>query len=303
MEYFVLQRLQRADLNALVTLSVLLEVRSTTEAADRLAKTQSAVSHTLRKLRATFNDDLLIKQGKSFELSTRARALQPVLEKMLSEIDTLITEPEGFSPEYSQREFRVAAPNFYAGSIAGLSERVRSYSEKLSLHLLAPSQHSFSELLENQLDLLIAPTVQHYPGSIRRYNFQTVDWCVYASVGHVVSNRTIRRQWDKWPHVQVHTGNTSRSPVDDALASKGINRKIALRLPDFVTAMAAVSRSQSLLFTAPGKPLEAFAGTMQLKVLRCPLPLPEIPMSVYTSKIRGQRADVDWLLEQVLVGG
>src|SRR5438876_262183 len=55
--------LRRFDLNLLVVFEVLMAELSVTRAAERLGRTQSAVSHSLARLRAERGDPLLIKGG------------------------------------------------------------------------------------------------------------------------------------------------------------------------------------------------------------------------------------------------
>ena len=55
--------LRRFDLNLLVVFDVLMTERSVTRAAERLGRTQSAVSHSLSRLREQFGDPLLVKGG------------------------------------------------------------------------------------------------------------------------------------------------------------------------------------------------------------------------------------------------
>ncbi len=55
--------LRRFDLNLLVAFDVLMIERSVTRAAERLGRTQSAVSHSLSRLREQFGDPLLVKGG------------------------------------------------------------------------------------------------------------------------------------------------------------------------------------------------------------------------------------------------
>jgi len=55
--------LRRFDLNLLVVFDVLMIERSVTRAAERLGRTQSAVSHSLSRLREQFGDPLLVKGG------------------------------------------------------------------------------------------------------------------------------------------------------------------------------------------------------------------------------------------------
>ena len=61
------------DGNTLRTFLTVLDEASVTRAAERLGVSQSAVSHTLDKLRATFNDPLFIRVGRGIEPTARAR--------------------------------------------------------------------------------------------------------------------------------------------------------------------------------------------------------------------------------------
>ena len=51
------------DLNLLVTFEVLMRVGNVTRAADELGRTQSAISHSLSRLRDQLGDPLLVKAG------------------------------------------------------------------------------------------------------------------------------------------------------------------------------------------------------------------------------------------------
>src|ERR1043165_3802957 len=51
------------DLNLLVALEFLIREKNVTRAAARLGVTQSAMSHTLNRLRAHFEDPLLVRKG------------------------------------------------------------------------------------------------------------------------------------------------------------------------------------------------------------------------------------------------
>ena len=59
--------LRRFDLNLLVVFDVLMLERSVTRAAERLGRTQSAVSHSLARLRDQLGDPLLVKGGRHME--------------------------------------------------------------------------------------------------------------------------------------------------------------------------------------------------------------------------------------------
>jgi hypothetical protein len=67
--------LRTLDLNLLKTLDALLDERSVTRAAARLALTQPAVSGMLNRLRDYFDDPLFIRAPHGIVPTTRAEAL------------------------------------------------------------------------------------------------------------------------------------------------------------------------------------------------------------------------------------
>ena len=71
------------DLNLLVTLDVLLEIRNVTATAERVGVTQSAVSHRLARIRDFFDDPLLVSAGEDLVLTPKAEALRTPLRVAL----------------------------------------------------------------------------------------------------------------------------------------------------------------------------------------------------------------------------
>jgi len=67
--------LARIDLNLLVYLDVLLREGSVTRAAERLNITQPAMSNGLRRLRALFDDPLLIRTSEGMRPTARATGI------------------------------------------------------------------------------------------------------------------------------------------------------------------------------------------------------------------------------------
>ena len=72
------------DLNLLVVLRELLQTANTTVAARRLGRTQSAVSHALRRLRFVLKDPLFIRVAGTFRPTSFAESLEPAVSEILS---------------------------------------------------------------------------------------------------------------------------------------------------------------------------------------------------------------------------
>ena len=65
------------DLNLITALSALLEHRSVTVAARHVGRTQSAMSHSLTRLRDHFHDPILVRDGWTMQLTPFGERLRP----------------------------------------------------------------------------------------------------------------------------------------------------------------------------------------------------------------------------------
>ena len=83
--------LRRFDLNLLVVFDVLMVERSVSRAAERLGRTQSAISHSLSRLRSQFGDPLLVKGGVRMQPTAFALDLIEQARPMLSGIQRALS--------------------------------------------------------------------------------------------------------------------------------------------------------------------------------------------------------------------
>ncbi len=86
-------RFDKLDLNLLVTLDALIELKSVSSTAEHLNLTQSAVSGALKRLREYFNDELLARDGRSMVLTGKAQQLAPAIRAILLQVRSTITNP------------------------------------------------------------------------------------------------------------------------------------------------------------------------------------------------------------------
>tara|TARA_R110000850_G_scaffold42902_7_gene110041 strand:+ start:1393 stop:2298 length:906 start_codon:yes stop_codon:yes gene_type:complete len=98
------------------TFLAVLEEGSVTKAAGRMRVTQSAVSHTLDKLRVIFDDPLFIRDGRGITPSAKALSLREPIEDILRSFEALSHEGE-FDPSQGPVEFTIATNDFPLGFI------------------------------------------------------------------------------------------------------------------------------------------------------------------------------------------
>lgn len=106
-------RLSRFDLNLLIVFEALMEERSVSRAADRLALSQPATSNALGRLRALLGDPLFVRTPGGMEPTVRALQLATPVRRALEDFAQAL-EPAEFIPAAANRVFRLALNNHAA---------------------------------------------------------------------------------------------------------------------------------------------------------------------------------------------
>ena len=104
------------DGHTLKTFLAVLEEGAVTKAAGRIGVTQSAVSHTLDKLRTVFDDPLFVRDGRGIAPTPKALSLRAPIEDILRRYRSL-SDQKSFDPKRGPIEFTVATNDFPLGLI------------------------------------------------------------------------------------------------------------------------------------------------------------------------------------------
>ena len=102
------------DLNLLIALRALLEEANVTRAGDRINMSQSSMSSALSRLRTQFNDELLVRVGRDYELTPMGQLLLPQLQRTLPLIERALRSEGEFDPTTSDRKFRLMLTDYSA---------------------------------------------------------------------------------------------------------------------------------------------------------------------------------------------
>ena len=103
--------LRSIDLNLIPVFEAAYEERSLSRAAERLAMTQSAVSHALTRLRVLFKDQLFVRQARGVLPTPVADRIYAKLHRSLALTREAVTDRRGFDPKTSERHFAITIPH------------------------------------------------------------------------------------------------------------------------------------------------------------------------------------------------
>lgn len=291
--------LSAVDLNLLPPLEALLRRRNVTRAAADAGLSQPAMSRALGRLRDLLGDPLLVRQGGGFVLTPFAEALVPQLATALEELQGLFSRPV-FDPRAETRAIRLVASDIHtvllvpplaarlARQAPGVTLRVEAYSPELPLRMT-----------RGEVDLTFAVTGAHLPPGAISAPIARDSMVVAMRRGHPASGGPLTLAgYARLGHVAVSLFGDGQSMIDSVLAAEGLERRIALTTPSFVTALAAVAAGDGV--TAVSRTLAArFVDGLDLHLAAAPFPGADYEMTLVWANHRGGDALLAWLRDQI----
>jgi DNA-binding transcriptional LysR family regulator len=149
------RQLSRIDLNLLLTLQVLLESHSVSEAARQLHLTQSAISKALARLRLQFDDPLFLRVSKGLVPTPFARRLQRPLHDWLETAAGLFVH-EHFDAATWQGEFSLVAHDYlHVTLVPQLLVLLREEAPRVTLRVQSQYSQQLDGLATGELDFVL----------------------------------------------------------------------------------------------------------------------------------------------------
>ncbi len=160
------ERLRDVDANLLLALHALLEERNLTHAGNRMTMSQPAMSGALARLRKHFDNELLVRSGRGFELTPLAEELRPLVTEAVESAEALLGNQREFDPSSSTKQFDVSMSEY---AMTVLSEpltrllRERAPGCSVSFDSVPVSRDQFESQLMRR-DLIVVPLGFDLPG-------------------------------------------------------------------------------------------------------------------------------------------
>lgn len=298
--------LNRADLNLLVLFEAVLQERHVGRAAARLNLSPSAVSHGLGRLRQLLSDPLFLRTPKGVVPTDRAAELAEPIADILARVRTVVSTAEPFDAATSARRFTIGAPDGVSAVILPLLlETLRRYAPGIDIgvrQLLPPRpvsklehawQPGLDDLDARATDIAIIPT-HEVPARFTAEILYGEDFVIACRAGHPYAKNPTLQRFCQMQHLLVSLTGDAHGFVDEALAKRGMARRIALTVPNFMMALAVLAETN--LIAALPKQLVAMHGArFGVVSTKAPMPLPNDPIRAVASKAAMMDAGVAWL--------
>ena len=261
------------DLNLLKVFDALLDERSVTRAADRLALSQPAVSGMLKRLRDSFDDPLFIRTQHGIVPSNRALEMAEPVKRALAEVEGLL-QPLVFEPSNADLTLAISATDYALQAVVlPFIHAVRKLAPGVRISTLPQNDRKMSSMFEQGvLDLALITPETTPPDLHSRYLYDERYVCALrkdhpdAKDGQISLDRFCALD-----HVLMsYVGGAFRGVTDKALEKLGRRRRVVLSVPSFLV-LAKALRSSDLIAVVPER---LFLDDPTLALLDPPVDIP-----------------------------
>ncbi|ELP5728011.1 LysR family transcriptional regulator [Vibrio vulnificus] len=287
------------DLNLLVVFSYLYRYRSVSVAAEKSFVSQSAMSHSLNRLRGLFDDVLFVRKGHKMEPSERAHQVAPQIHQLLSVISGELLAKQPFSPQAFDGVCRIGMTDYAEFIFAPkLYDAIRQQAPKAQVSFINVNRNNYVSLIEQEkLDVVIGsiPTLDEQFESERLYTERHVCLCDGTQVD--ISAMTVAK-FAAIEQALVSPDGQLSTQVDKLLASQGLSRRVTVASRNFLTIRSLLSH-RALIAIVPERMALAQGFDDRLTSFEPPIEVADFDISLVWHSTTGNSEKGMWLREVI----
>jgi DNA-binding transcriptional LysR family regulator len=267
------------DLNLLVTLDVLLTEGSVARAARRLRLSPSAMSRALARLREATGDPLLVRAGRGLVPTPRAQELREQVGPLVCSAQAVLRPAEAIKLQELVRTFTVRTSDGFVENFGpALLARITREAPGVRLCFMQKPNKDSTPLRDGVVDLETGVLGKAAGPEVRVQALFRDRFIGVVRAGHALGKGKITpARYAALQHVSVSRRGLDKGPLDEALAAHGLERRVAIIVGGFATALA-LARSTDLIASVPERHTANLRSGMHSFAL--PVPTPEITVSM-----------------------
>jgi DNA-binding transcriptional LysR family regulator len=288
------------DLNLLRVFDAVMTERHVGRAAEKVARSQPAVSNAISRLRSKLDDPLFIRAPNGVTPTPKAeelwREIGPAIDALRAS-----TEKQRFDPGKVVGQLHIACTDFESTLL--LSQILRTLKKSapaINVIFIPGSATASQAALQNSNADIALGFLPASNSAIRSRILFEDSFCVAMHKKNPLARKQIElRNYVKADHLLVSPPGDRRGVVDEILAARGLSRRIALVINHFHLIPDALAASD-LLATASEKLMSHFGPASGLVLRPPPLTLPPIQIGMYWHRRSDADQRLSWLRKLLL---
>jgi DNA-binding transcriptional LysR family regulator len=287
----------KLDLNLLRVLTALAEQHSVSAAARQLAMSQPAVSSALSRLRASLGDPLFVRTARRMEPTPRALALLAPARAALSIVDHEIVPPQGFDSATSNKRITIALSDI--GEMVFLPKilkRLQAEAPAMTVRSVTMPVAQLERGLElGEVDLAVGYFPDLKGNNFFQQRLFSHGFVCLLRTGHPLkADKLTAKQFMSLGHAVVNAEGRSQEVFDRFLQKRGVQRRVVLNTPHFMSLPAIISQSD-LVATVPLAVGVWFSATARVRMARPPFAPPKFDLKQHWHRRVNNDPQSRWL--------
>lgn len=292
-------RFERLDLNLLVALDVLIELRSVSKAAVQLSLSQPAVSAALNRLRDYFEDELLVTSGRGMLLTPKAEELRAPVREALIFIRSKIATPASFDPRTASRRIVLCGSDYSYDTL--LSEVIRRTAREapgLTFDFVPIDWRASERLERGEIDLYLTISAYVLPDHPRETLWEDEHCLICWSEGKFA--RSISEQeFAEAGHAIAYFGPDRQPSIAERhYQDLGIQRRVEVKLPNFSSLPLAVIGTDRVA-TIHRRHARHYERFLPITIHDLPVRLPNVVGEIQWHRLRARDQGIAYMLDVI----
>jgi DNA-binding transcriptional LysR family regulator len=235
---------------------------------------QPAVSVALAKLRHQFGDPLFVRTSEGMVPTSLGQGLVRPVRNVLEALDALTGHRDLFDPLTSDRTFRICMTDIsQLVLLPRLWEKLRLTAPRTRIDVLPLSADMAHMLESGDADLALGFMPQMEAGFYQNTLFKQTFVCMVSAHHPRIQSELTLHDFATEDHAVISSSGSAPLLIDQELARLGINRRITLKIPNFIGAALVVEHTD-LVITIPERLGEVLKGRGALRTFAVPFQLP-----------------------------
>lgn len=261
-----MKQLHNLDWNLLKAFHFLMLEKNVTKAAQRMGMTQSALSHTLNRIREQLADPILIKTSDGMKATQFSESLHQQVHPIINSLSNSIAQITEFDASTSKQCFNILVTDY--------SERILSQqllplliekAPNVSINFISHHESSMEKLEQGEIHLMVG-SYGDLPDSFRRKTLWRDTLATVVNKQHPLSKNTQISVQDfcQFPHVFITKTGVGGGPLDIYLKQFELSRQKAVYTRSFYNALHMLTDSH-LISTLPMRVAQQALESEQLQ--------------------------------------
>lgn len=291
--------ISKVDFNLLRALKALLIEKHAGRAAKRLNVTQSAMSHTLGRLRLVFDDPLFIRTAKGLEPTARALFLEERLFLILNEINVLL-EPQVFEPEKLAVRFKIQTHDFILSSyLTEAFSAINKIAPNVVFDIKNITDQCYENLDQGDTDLIIAAGLKAKTKFIQTSMVDEKIVCLFDNEHPILKQWSIKELYE-YPHIKLSLLDDQHDPITQYGIKNDLPERKVGAYTDSLHNQSILLKGTSFIAFLPHSLAKQACKQYALVTKPCPFEVPNVTIKgVWHERNHNQPAH-QWLRNMII---